>query len=102
MSFLHWLLRLCYGLLALFCVVIGVYFSVDNPQSITPTLAGYALPTGSVGFWLIGFLLLGALLGVLAGLPPFYVERRRVHRLERQLRRSEKESHMARRTASGD
>ncbi|SDZ86331.1 lipopolysaccharide assembly protein LapA domain-containing protein [Microbulbifer marinus] len=102
MSFLRWLLRLFYGLLALLCIAVGVYFAVDNPDAIAPNFAGYALPSGSVGFWLIGFLLLGLLLGFVVSLVPFYAERRRARGLERQLQRLERELQTVRRQVSGD
>ena len=102
MSFLRWLLRLFYGLLALLCIGIGVYFAVDNPDSISPNFIGHNLPNGSVGFWLIGFLLIGVLLGFVVSLLPFYGERRRARGLERQLQRTEKELHTVRRQVSGD
>ncbi|MCX2842176.1 lipopolysaccharide assembly protein LapA domain-containing protein [Microbulbifer thermotolerans] len=102
MSFLRWLMRLIYGLLALLCFVAGVYFAADNPDVIAPRLAGFALPEGGVGFWLIGFLLIGLLLGFVASLLPFYAERRRARGLERQLQRLERELHTVRRQVSGD
>ncbi|WP_226876931.1 lipopolysaccharide assembly protein LapA domain-containing protein [Microbulbifer hainanensis] len=102
MSFLRWLLRLFYGLLALLCIAIGVYFAVDNPDTIAPKLAGNTLPSGSVGFWLIGFLLFGLLLGFIVSLLPYYAERRRASGLERQLQRLERELHSVRRQVSGD
>ncbi|WP_346836736.1 LapA family protein [Microbulbifer sp. SAOS-129_SWC] len=102
MSFLRWLLRLFYGLLALLCIAIGIYFAVDNPDSIVPRFAGQALPAGSVGFWLIGFLLFGVLLGFVVSLLPFYAERRRAAGLERQLQRLERELHTVRRQVSGE
>ena len=102
MSFLRWLLRLFYGLLALLCIGIGVYFAVDNPESISPNFVGYTLPPGSVGFWLIGFLLFGLLLGFIVSLLPLYAERRRARGLERQLLRVERELHTVRRQVSGD
>lgn len=102
MAFLRWLSRLLYGFLALLCIAVGVYFAVDNPESISPSFAGYHLPDGSVGFWLIGFLLLGLLLGFLVSLLPYYTERRRARGLERQLLRLERELHTVRRKVSGD
>lgn len=102
MSFLRWLSRILFGVLALLCIAVGVYFAVDNPESISPRFAGYTLFPGSVGFWLIGFLLLGALLGFLASLLPYYTERRRVRGLERQLLRTERELQTVRRQVSGD
>lgn len=102
MSFLRWLMRLIYGLLALLCIAVGVYFAIDNPDPIAPTFAGYALPARSVGFWLIGFLLLGLLLGFVVSLLPFYAERRRARGLERQLQRLERELHTVRRQVSAD
>lgn len=102
MSFLRWLLRLFYGLLALLCIAIGVYFAVDNPDSIAPSFAGYTMPAGSVGFWLIGALLVGLLLGFIVSLLPFYAERRRARGLERQLQRLERELHTVRRQVSSD
>ncbi|GAA5525352.1 hypothetical protein Maes01_01921 [Microbulbifer aestuariivivens] len=102
MSFLRWLLRLIYGVLALLCIAIGVYFAVDNPQLITPSLIGRALPEGSVGFWLIGALLAGVLLGFIVSLLPLYGERRRAHRLEKKLDRTEQELYTVRRKVSGD
>lgn len=102
MSFLRWLMRLFFGLLALVCIVIGVYFAVDNPDTLAPRLAGYALPEGSAGFWLIGFLLAGLLLGFVVSLLPFYAERRRSHGLERQLQRVERELQTVRRQVAGE
>lgn len=102
MSFLRWISRLLFGILALACIALGVYFAVDNPESITPRFAGYPLFAGSVGFWLIGFLLIGALLGFLASLLPYWTERRRVKGLERQLLRTERELHTVRRQVAGD
>ncbi|MCA0900764.1 LapA family protein [Microbulbifer agarilyticus] len=102
MSFLRWISRLLFGILALVCIALGVYFAVDNPESITPRLAGYPLFAGSVGFWLIGFLLIGALLGFLASLLPYWTERHRVKALERQLLRTERELHTVRRQVAGD
>lgn len=102
MSFLRWLMRLVFGLVALLCVAIGFYFAVDNPEQIAPKLAGFALPESSVGFWLIGFLLFGLLLGFIVSLVPFYAERRRARGLERQLTRMEKELQTVRRQVSGE
>lgn len=102
MSFLRWLLRLFYGVLALLCIAIGVYFAVDNPKLITPSFIGHAMPEGSVGFWLIGALLVGVLLGFIVSLLPFYGERRRARGLERQLHRTEQELYTVRRKVSGD
>lgn len=102
MSFLRWMSRLLFGALALVCVALGVYFAVDNPESITPQFGGYTLFPGSVGFWLIGFLLIGALLGFLASLLPYYTERHRVKGLERQLTRTERELQTVRRQVAGE
>lgn len=102
MLFLSWLSRFCYGLLALVCIAAGMCFAVDNPQNISPSFAGYVLFSGSVGFWLIGFLLLGLSLGFAASLMPFYIERRRVRGLERQLQRAERKLEGLRRQVSGD
>nr|WP_237709634.1 LapA family protein [Microbulbifer agarilyticus] len=102
MSFLRWISRLLFGILALVCIALGVYFAVDNPESITPRFAGYPLFAGSVGFWLIGFLLIGALLGFWASLLPYWTERHRVKALERQLLRTERELHTVRRQVAGD
>lgn len=102
LSFLRWLLRLFYGLLALLCIAIGIYFAVDNPETISPSLGGYALRSGSVGFWLIAFLLFGVLLGFLVSLLPYYAERRRARGLERQMQRLERELYTVRRQVSGD
>ncbi|MGL6160217.1 LapA family protein [Microbulbifer sp.] len=101
MSFLRWLLRLFYGLLALLCIAIGIYFAVDNPDTISPSLGGYTLRSGSVGFWLIAFLLFGVLLGFIVGLLPLHAERRRAQGLERQMQRLERELHTVRRQVSG-
>ncbi|MFI2810752.1 MULTISPECIES: LapA family protein [Microbulbifer] len=102
MSFLRWLLRILYGALALICIAIGVYFAVDNPQSIAPRFAGLVMPEGSVGFWLIGALLFGVLLGFIVSLLPLYAERRRVRGLQKQLDRTEEELYTVRRKVSGD
>ncbi|MCW8127089.1 LapA family protein [Microbulbifer halophilus] len=102
MSFLRWLLRLFYGLLALLCIAVGVYFAVDNPDTIAPNFAGHAMPPGSVGFWLIGALLVGLLIGFIVSLLPFYAERRRARGLERQLQRLERELYTVRRQVSAD
>lgn len=102
MSFLRWLLRLFYGLLALLCIAVGVYFAVDNPDTIAPSFAGHTMPPGSVGFWLIGALLAGLLIGFIVSLLPFYAERRRARGLERQLQRLERELYTVRRQVSAD
>ena len=102
MSFLRWLLRIFYGVLALVCIAIGIYFAVENPQTISPSFAGLVMPEGSVGFWLIGALLFGVLLGFVVSLLPFYAERRRVRGLQKQLDRTEQELYTVRRKVSGD
>lgn len=102
MAFMRWLSRLFIGLLALLCVAMGLYFAVDNPDTVAPSLAGLQLPAGSVGFWLIAFLLIGLLAGFVASLMPWYSERRRARILERQLQRSERELQAVRRKVSGD
>lgn len=102
MSFLSGLSRFFYGLLALLCIAVGMYFAVDNAQPVSPSFGGYTPLTGGVGVWLIGFLLLGFALGFVASLLPRFVERRRVRRLERQLRRAEQALQGLRRQLSGD
>ncbi|WHI46382.1 lipopolysaccharide assembly protein LapA domain-containing protein [Microbulbifer sp. JMSA004] len=102
MSFLRWLTRIVYGVVALLCIALGVYFAVANPETVAPNIVGYQLPSGSVGFWLIGFLLLGLLLGFVVSLQPIFIKRRQVRALEKQLKKMERELHSAHRKASGD
>ncbi|WP_444931670.1 lipopolysaccharide assembly protein LapA domain-containing protein [Microbulbifer sp. SSSA002] len=102
MSFLRWLIRIVYGVVALLCVALGIYFAVANPETIAPNIVGYPLPEGSVGFWLIGFLLLGLLLGFIVSLLPVYAKRRQVKVLEKQLEKMERELRSAHRKVSGD
>ncbi|MCO1334105.1 lipopolysaccharide assembly protein LapA domain-containing protein [Microbulbifer sp. OS29] len=102
MSFLRWLIRIVYGVLALLCIALGIYFAVANPETITPNIVGYQLPAGSVGFWLVGFLLLGLLAGFAVSLQPIYAERRRARVLEKQLKKVERELQTAHRKVSGD
>ncbi|WP_299584978.1 lipopolysaccharide assembly protein LapA domain-containing protein [uncultured Microbulbifer sp.] len=102
MSFLRWLMHFMFGLLALACVALGIYFAVENSQIISPVVAGYALQSGSVGVWLVCVLLLGILLGFLASLLPIFSQRRRVRGLSKQLKKVERELQAAHRKASGD
>lgn len=78
---------LFFGLLALICVALGIYFAVENSQVISPVIAGYSLQSGSVGVWLICMLLLGVLLGFLASLLPIFSQHRRARGLNKQLKR---------------
>ncbi|GAA5445144.1 hypothetical protein Misp06_03337 [Microbulbifer sp. NBRC 101763] len=102
MSFLRWLMHVFLGFVALLCVALGIYISVENPQIISPVIAGYSPFSGSVGVWLIAMLLLGILLGVLASLLPLFTQRRRVRGLSRQLKKMERELQAAHRKVSGD
>ncbi|QFT54342.1 lipopolysaccharide assembly protein LapA domain-containing protein [Microbulbifer sp. THAF38] len=102
MSFLRWLMHFFFGLLALICVALGIYFAVENSQVISPVIAGYSLQSGSVGVWLICMLLLGVLLGFLASLLPIFSQHRRARGLNKQLKKMERELQAVHRKASGD
>ncbi|WP_232053703.1 lipopolysaccharide assembly protein LapA domain-containing protein [Microbulbifer sp. GL-2] len=102
MSFLRWLMHFFFGFVALLCVALGIYIAVENPQIISPVIAGYAPFSGSVGVWLIGMLLLGVLLGFLASLLPLFSQRRRARGLSKQLKKLERELQAAHRKVSGD
>ncbi|MGD8177302.1 LapA family protein [Marinimicrobium sp. ARAG 43.8] len=71
--------------------VLGLWFALENAQAVPVTLLGIALPTLSLGVWLLVFAVCGALLGMAVALMPVMSLRRQLKTRDRQLARCEKE-----------
>jgi len=50
-------------------VFVGVWTTLDNPQEVSVNLLGFALPSLSLGVWLILIFVVGTLVGMAASLP---------------------------------
>ncbi|WP_347329521.1 LapA family protein [Marinimicrobium locisalis] len=71
--------------------VLGIWFALENAQTVPVSFMGLELPTLSLGVWLLLFTGLGVLLGMAVSLPPVMGLRRRLRAKERQVARCEKE-----------
>lgn len=86
-SFLRWTKLI----LLLVAFLLGAWFALENSQTVGVTLFGFALPSLSLGVWLLVFTALGVLLGFAFALLPMLALKRRLRARERQLARCEKE-----------
>lgn len=86
-SLLRWLR------IALFIVAfgLGLWFALENAQTLPVSLFGLSLPSLPLGVWLLLFAAVGLFLGLFVGLWPAARLRRQLRARERQLARYEKE-----------
>jgi uncharacterized integral membrane protein len=83
--------KLLVVVLALSAVILGIWFSVDNPQEITLVLLGFDLPEMPLGVVVLGVLLLGASVGFCVSLLPVIKAAGENSSLKRKLKRRDKE-----------
>lgn len=79
-------------------LILGVWFSAENPQLLTVTVLGFALPQIPAGILLCGVLVIGTALGyVISVLPVFQLKNDNLS-LRRKLKRRDKELERLRKT----
>ena len=79
-------------------LILGVWFSTENTQSVDIVLLGFPMPAVSSGVLVCGVLLLGAIVGYLVSLLSALKTRNRNLSLKRQLNRRDKEIERLRKT----
>ncbi|WP_111640576.1 lipopolysaccharide assembly protein LapA domain-containing protein [Marinimicrobium alkaliphilum] len=70
---------------AALALILGAWFAFENNQPAQVWLFGSALPEFRLGFWLLAFLFLGTLVGLLLGSWAAWRVHRRLKARERQL-----------------
>jgi uncharacterized integral membrane protein len=78
-------------LIVLIAIGLGVWLSIDNPQSVILILFGLDLPQMSLGVIVLGALLLGAVSGFFVSLMPMLKISSQNASLQRKLKRRDKE-----------
>lgn len=82
--------KLILAVLVILLLLIALIFSLNNNTAVSIQFLNYQTPEVGLAVWLIGALVIGALLGLLVGsLSSFRSGRKRKH-LEKKLARSEK------------
>ncbi|MFA5495189.1 MAG: LapA family protein [Porticoccaceae bacterium] len=75
---------LLYGILALFCLFVGLWIAQDNSQQVGVTLLGFSLADLSLGLWLLFAFVTGVIFGLLVTLPLLWRQARDNRKLRRQ------------------
>lgn len=88
MKRLVWIVKIAILLLAL---LLGGAFALENNQTVTVQLWGLPMPELSLGVWLLGFALVGMVLGFLVSFLGYLLLKRRLRSRERQLARQQRE-----------
>ncbi len=83
--------RLLLLLIILIGIVLGVWFSADNPQALTVVALGFPLPQLPAGIWLLLMVLIGAVLGYLVSVMPALKLKNENMSLKRKLKRRDRE-----------
>jgi len=94
--------RLLKVLLGLAIVALGVWFTSENSEPIALVLLGFAMPPLKLGFWVLGALLLGVLLGVAVGALPALRAANKIKRQARLLDKQKDEINRLREVANND
>lgn len=68
-------------------LVIGLLLAINNPTLISLSFAGFSTPELPIFLWLIFFLLIGVIIGVLGSVPARIRHRRTVKLLNERLTR---------------
>ncbi|UTF60751.1 lipopolysaccharide assembly protein LapA domain-containing protein [Gilvimarinus sp. DA14] len=80
-----------YLALALVAVFFGYLFSLENSSPVAVTLFGFTFPALGLGLWLLGFALIGLLLGMLVTSLPVFVQARKLKSLIKRQQQLEQE-----------
>ncbi len=83
--------RWIFILLTLIAIFLGYLFSLENDTLVSVTLVGLTLPPLGLGTWLLAFLLLGLILGIVVTGLPVFRQKQKVAALTRKNRRLEQE-----------
>lgn len=88
---MSFIIRLLKVLAALGIIALGVWFAVENSEPVRLVIFGFASPELKLGFWVLSAFLLGAALGIVAGIGPRVGAARKIKRHAAQLKKSEAE-----------
>ncbi|MCP8898367.1 lipopolysaccharide assembly protein LapA domain-containing protein [Gilvimarinus xylanilyticus] len=83
--------RWIFILLIIIAIFLGYLFSLENDTLVSVTLVGLTLPPMGLGTWLLAFLLLGLILGIIVTGLPVFRQKQKVTALTRKNRRLELE-----------
>lgn len=99
---MRWLKTLLVGGLCLIFLMVGILFTIHNTQTVMIDLVFLQLPEASLSLWLMAFLAIGALLGVLLSIVTILVLRTRLGVARRRINSARKELDELRVTALKD
>lgn len=82
---MRFLIKLLWFTLALLFLALGAWFVDENVITVTPIFLGYSSLGLPLGLWLLAFLMLGVMAGLLLSLAPLWWGKARAKRLMKEL-----------------
>jgi len=98
----RWLKTLIVGVLCLAMLLVGILFTIHNTQKVIIDLVVIQLPEASLSLWLMAFLGLGAVLGVLLSVVTVLVLKTRLGSARRRFNSAQRELDELRTTSLKD
>ena len=99
---MRWLKTLIVGVLCLAMLLVGILFTIHNTQKVIIDLVVIQLPEASLSLWLMAFLGLGAVLGVLLSVVTVLVLKTRLGSARRRFNSAQRELDELRTTSLKD
>ena len=88
---LKWAKRLLLLVVLVIALVLGVTFTAENSQPVSPLLLSYPLWSMALGLWLLIFLLSGAVAGLLLSFIPWLWGRQSIASKSKKIKQLEQE-----------